>query len=320
MVKLTNILLSIITLLIIGLAKDLLAQDPFFNQPFSTAMYQNPALTGFADYTRVQVAQRAQWISIPGSFWTTYFGVDLNSKNNRWGFGLSSLYDRAGETLTTFSQDFNLAYSVKITEKAGLRFGLGMGYRIRSINYENLTFGDQIDPRYGFISTNPGSGTLSGSVIFINLTAGVFFHNRFLFAGYSAHNWNEPKQSFTSSGYRLPRRHSFHLGVNLYASNNSSFSIKPTALYIIQQDFENWVLGSIFQYKMLSVGFYSGINNRAIGSLGFTTNRFQIRYSYDMVSSRLTNRIFSAHEITLGFLLGKGKDNGVESKWLQPLF
>ena len=320
MVKLTKVLLSIITLLVIGLDKDSLAQDPFFNQPFSTAMYQNPALTGFADYTRVQVAQRAQWISIPGSYWTTYLGLDFNSKNNRWGFGLSSLYDRAGETLTTFSQDFNLAYRVKITEKAGLRFGLGMGYRIRSINYENLTFGDQIDPRYGFISTNPGSGTLSGSVIFINLNAGVFFHNRFLFAGYSVHNWNEPEQSITNSGSRLPRRNSFHLGANLYTSSNSNFSIKPTALYIIQQDFTNWVLGSLFQYRILTVGFYSGINNRAIGSLGLTTNRIQIRYSYDMVRVGLANKALSTHEITLGFLLGKGKDNGVESKWLQPLF
>lgn len=320
MLQLNKTVLILAILLFIGLAKTSLAQDPIFSQPFSTAMYHNPALTGFADYSRIQAGQRAQGIGSANSYLTSYLGVDINSKNNRWGFGLTTMYDLAGETLSSFSQDFNLAYRIKFTENAALRIGLGIGFRSRMINIDKLTFGGQIDSRYGFIYAS-NEPLPASSINFINFNTGLFFHNRILFAGYTAHNWNEPDQSFFQTfESRLPIRHSFQFGVNAYNSDNSKFSIKPSAQYRVQQNFSSLILGSAFHYKAISFGLYSNFEEYFGGSIGLIKKRFQIRYSYDFFTSRLTGNYSGAHEITFGLQLGKGKDNRVENKWLEPLF
>ncbi|MEX1187726.1 MAG: PorP/SprF family type IX secretion system membrane protein, partial [Bacteroidia bacterium] len=238
------------------LSKTAFSQDPTFAQSFSSSQYLNPALTGFTGFTRIQASHRLQWMNTPSAFITSYLGADLSSKNNKWGFGVYAINDIASNTLYTLSINLNVAYRIRFTENSALRFGIGFGSIRRSIKVENLTFGDQIDSRYGFIYDTSQQPPASTSINFINFNAGMFFHNKYLFAGYSIHNFNEPDQGFFAHTAALPIRHSFQLGVSTYTSDNTNLTVKPSVIYMRQQDFNNLLFGVTSQYKSIGMGLF----------------------------------------------------------------
>ena len=68
------------------------------------------------------------------------------------GLGLLVLNDKAGEgTLTSSYSSLIYAYQLNITREFSIRTGLQATYAQKTLDVDKLTFGDQIDPRYGFI-------------------------------------------------------------------------------------------------------------------------------------------------------------------------
>jgi type IX secretion system PorP/SprF family membrane protein len=298
------------------------AQDPAFSQSFSSALNLNPALTGFTGFTRIQASQRIQWPELPSAYYTTYLAADFSSKGDKFGFGISTMYDNAGSNvLTTFSQTLNFAYRLKFSDNSALRFGLGLGWSSRSIRWEGLIFGDEIDPRFGYVSTTPQTGPSRSTVIFGRVNVGVFFQNKFLYAGYSVFNVNEPNQSFsTISSSKLPMRHSVQVGAKVYQNDNEDFRISLAGVLYRQQDFQTLLLGINSMYKRIGLGLMYRNKDAFIAALSYNQKRFQVRYSYDLTVSRLTNQTGGAHEFSLGFILGKGRDARVNGTWIQNQF
>jgi Protein of unknown function (DUF3308). len=74
------------------------------------------------------------------------------------------------------------SFMVKVSKKFNMRFALEAAYRNKSLNKANLTFGDMIDPRYGFVyQTNEQLGdidqinSLDFSFGFLGYTPHLYF-------------------------------------------------------------------------------------------------------------------------------------------------
>jgi type IX secretion system PorP/SprF family membrane protein len=317
--KATCIAISILTII---LTIEIFAQDPSFTQPLSTSMYTNPALTGFTGYSRIQLSQRIQWPKTPSSFYTTYVGADFSSKNNKLDFGIYGLYDNAANgILKTYSQNFTLAYQIPLTEKVGFRVGLNLGLISRSIELGALTFGDQIDSRYGFIYETQQALPASSRILIPNIGAGIAFHAERFIVGYSLDHINEPNQSlYLGTESKLPARHIGHGAISIYQEENSKYTLSLTGLYIRQQGFQQLVAGFSGSFMRLNTTLMYRNGDALIFCLGYVGKRIQARYSYDLTVSRLTNKTGGAHEISLGFLLGQRKENRISNEWIKKLF
>src|ERR1700744_1133158 len=142
------------------------AQDHLYSQFFNSPLYLNPALTGqFEGDLRMNLIYRNQWTSVPGDF--SYVSASIDYNVPRFGGGVGLLVTRSSEG-TAYLDNTNISglYSYSIgSQDFVLSFGLQAGITNRTINYNKLVFGDQIDPTLGIIS---GSSAAYGSLPFNN--------------------------------------------------------------------------------------------------------------------------------------------------------
>ena len=87
--------LLVLTLLCLT-AQTALSQDPQFTQFYANPLYLNPAFAGTSIQSRVVMASRVQWPSIPGAFQTYSVSYDQFFAMIKSGFGVDVYYDRAG--------------------------------------------------------------------------------------------------------------------------------------------------------------------------------------------------------------------------------
>lgn len=296
------------------------AQDPFFTQTVGSILYANPAFTGSAGQSRVQAAQRVQWPGIPGTFYTTQVAADFTSDNLALDFGLNYIRDQAGEgNLTTQSYILNVGRAFTIYKDLAIRIGASGSFNCRSLDWSKLTFGDQIDSRYGFIygtqQVIPNS-----SIRYINFNVGAVIHSNTFLISYAMHNANSPSIGFIGNS-RLPMRHTVHGALRIFNHEaKRSSKIYLTALYRTQQDFTEIRGGASFQHGKIKLGVLYRNGDALIGMIGFTGKRFVVGYSYDYTVSRLTNATAGSHELSLTYLFGKMKEERPSISWTRNLF
>lgn len=309
---------SIFLLLYGGISK---AQDPQFTQLFSSALYANPAFTGSAGQGRVQAAHRIQWPGIPGTFYTTHIGADLTSDKLPLDVGLNYLRDQAGDrVLVTSSIGINLARSFRIYNNLALRLGISGSFNDRNLDASKLTFGDQIDSRYGFIYETQQVIPFPDKR-YINFNLGAVLHSEVFLIGYAMHNATEPDLSFGYQPSRLPVRHNAHGSLRIFKNEAKRISkIYLNAAVAKQQDFSNLMAGVSALHGKWKIGAAYRNNDSFIGLLGFVTNAFAVSYSYDYTVSRLTNATAGSHEITLAYYFGKMQEKRASIPWMKNLF
>src|SRR5258705_11450238 len=129
-----------------------LAQDPEFTQFYANPLYLNPAFAGSTRCPRISLNYRNQWPALSGTFVTYSASYDQFVEALGGGIGLLVLNDKAGEgTLTTSNISAVYAYQLNVTREFSVRFGMQGTYVQKKVDWDKLTFGDMIDPRYGFI-------------------------------------------------------------------------------------------------------------------------------------------------------------------------
>jgi len=249
------------------------AQDHMYSQFFNSPIYLNPALTGqFQGDLRMNLIYRNQFTSVPGSF--NYLSASIDYNIPKFGGGLGLLITRSSEGtafLTTNNIAGTYAYSVG-SQDFVLSFGLQAGIANNSINWNNLIFGDQIDPRYGYIPGSTSSAELPefnnkyyfDSGAGINLVAGEFD------LGGAVMHLNTPNVSFTGTPSKLPMRLTLHgsyrLDLNTQDNNDEydkSYLI-PSIVYYGQSASQSYSVG--FQYKRPNIS--AGLWYRSGGAGG----------------------------------------------------
>ena len=283
------------------------SQDPHFSQFYANPVYLNPAFAGTAVCPRLILNYRNQWSAIPGDFATYSVSYDQHVDNLSGGLGLIVTSDRAGDgTLVTNTVSGIYSYRLEVNRYFSIKAGFEASYFQKKIDWSKLTFGDMINPRYGFINVTQEKepNTTKGSV---DYSAGLLGYGENVYGGFAVNHLTQPNEGFYGMS-KLPLRITAHFGGVFDLEGHrrrrkiDDPTISPNILFMSQGDFKEIDYGMYYnKYPMVGgLWFRQGFNNSDafIALVGFQTSVVKIGYSYDFTVSKLTNASGGSHEIS----------------------
>jgi type IX secretion system PorP/SprF family membrane protein len=281
------------------------AQDPEFSQFYANSLYLNPALAGSKICPNIQTNYRQQWPGIAGTYSTFAASYDQYAYKVKGGIGVTVVHDQAGQgTLNTTGVGVVYAPVIPLGRNASISVGFQAGWWQKAVNWSMLNFGDQIDPRNGFILTTqetPGQVRVNS----FDLGAGAMFSSRTFYAGVATHHILEQNESLLNGNSPLPRKYTVHAGgiIRIGNSKQDDRYISPNIMYRQQQDFRRLDLGMYVKNNSLVGGLWYRGRDAFIMLIGLDLeNGMRVGYSYDVTVSRLTNASAGAHEVSLGWM------------------
>lgn len=306
-----------------------------FTQFYSSALYLNPAFTGADVCSRVSATYRDQWPGISKAYKSYLLSVDHYLPQYNIGIGLLFGNDVAGTgQLRTTVINPLFAYEATLTRKLFMRVGVQPGLSIRSINFNNLIFGDQIS-RGGSVATLE---TPTETKAFFDVGAGILLYTKELWLGGSFYHLNQPNESMLGQDVLavLPLKYSAHGGYKYLLNEDEKEDVRRKSVsfafnYRGQAEFDQFDIGCYYSQYVFNAGiWYRGIpglkaykkgysNNDAIAFIiGVKTDRMNIGYSYDYTISKLTNISHGAHEVNISYQLCKINKKKKRKRLLVP--
>lgn len=274
-------IIAILTILTTFAGMSVKAQDAMFSQYFANPLYLNPAFAGTNICPRIALHFRDQWPSAPGTFMTYTASYDEHFDKISGGVGVLLFGDRAGEggIINSYSASAMYSFKLKVAQNFNLRFALQASYDYRGLNWEKLTFGDMIDPKYGFVYNTqeqyPGKEYLN--IHSFDMAAGFLGYTPHLYFGLAVHHMlpmvsfngkNVQTSSFmgaqTDNPYELrPVKWTAHIGgyfdLKRKSRKETSFgdiSISPNFIYQHQQHFNYFSEGFYLNFYPFTVGMW----------------------------------------------------------------
>lgn len=256
--------------------------------------WQNPALTGYEERFNVQGGYGMRWMGLPGydkiastQNWVGAFDVSIGKRkinsvgivynHNRNG------YDKRTEILITYSA------TIHIKKVNQLRIGLSAGYDQRRMDWSQFSFGDQIDPRQGFLYySNEVFGRDSRG--FPDFSGGLWFSRKHLYIGFSALHITQPDegwlgvsklpmQLYYNAGYHIRITPDIYLTPSVIVTNklldkkialstfSPALSLALKNRYLLLLNYRN------LNTLMIYAGFQIKENIRVSGGWGFPTEK-----------------------------------------------
>jgi type IX secretion system PorP/SprF family membrane protein len=306
-------LFLIISLYLVSYSVD--AQDPEFTQVMATPMYFNPAFAGFQQNLRTGYQLRNQWPSVSGSYITSALSADMGFPKAHSGIGILMMADEAGDgQLTTGSVNAVYSYEINLGLGSYLRFGAYGGIFRRSINFSQLYYGDQIDPKTGFIYNSqeklPAGLGVQYTPVLPDFGTGALYYNKVIYAGISVSHLFEPEYSFFGNvNSILYRRYTLQAGGFIGLGD---WNINPNLLLMHQGDFTQVLPGVNVNYHKFTLGTsfrMTDPNADAVNFLlGFNAGKFKFCLSYDKTISDAREAAAGSFELSVVFQLSKPRD------------
>ncbi|MCB0609121.1 MAG: type IX secretion system membrane protein PorP/SprF [Lewinellaceae bacterium] len=299
------------------------AQDPVFSQFFASPLQTNPAFTGVTFAPRITLNYRNQYTNwLGGSAYKTYaasYEQSIESLNS--GLGLTLMADDAGQGIYKTNQvSAFYSYRVRTNNDIFFQFGMEAGFTQSTLDWDQLIFGDQLDPLNG--PTDPsGNPYLSEenrpeslNQTRFDVSAGLLVYTGSVYGGISLKHLNTPDESLIGLNESInagrPMRITLHGGGDFPIGRRNkrgepSF-ISPNLLFIKQGDFGQINGGAYAGLGRVFTGLWyrhTFSNPDAVILLaGFREGVLRIGYSYDLTISRLATAPGGAggtHEISL---------------------
>ncbi|PIB34393.1 hypothetical protein BFP72_02615 [Reichenbachiella sp. 5M10] len=325
MLKKIFFLLFVVALFI---PEDSYGQDPQFSQYYAAPLYLNPALAGINQQGRAGLNYRSQWPSIDASFETFSAYADNNFDEKNSSVGLLITSDKEGIAgLTSTEIALQYAYQVDVNYKWTFRPAIEASYTFRDLNFNRLTFGDQIDSNGPNGNPTAEQFDSSGKIRYFDLALGGLVYSKRIWLGAAMHHLREPDQSFIGNGSPLPRKLSIHGGYKIplntpykkgETAKGMERSISPTFNYRNQGEFDQLDLGMYFTLQPVIFGMWyrgiplktpkgSGSNSESlIFMFGVTQKKVTFGYSFDYTLSSLGINSGGAHEVSITYTFKLG--------------
>ncbi len=315
----------------------ILAQDPAFSQLFNSRVYMNPAFVGIDQGHRVALTTRTLWRNLPTNFNTTTFSYDYKPcKFPKIGVGIIATQDTEGDgfmksTEVGFVFAYHTPYSFSKRRKAqsagSFSFSLQSSLISRSIDWDKLIFGDQLDPVLGVVAPRTSQANINfENVDNADFATGFLWRQRIYLSkrmdmtfnlGVALHHIFKPQIGLFVNGV-LPQRYTVHSGLLIPVSKKSY--IIPAFRYMVQ-DFAQTRHTSIDANIMY-------LNRKVFGGVSYRLNEFRdylpntdavvffagyefdisrqadlrLTYSFDSNFKGVSRGNFYSHEISLIFL------------------
>jgi type IX secretion system PorP/SprF family membrane protein len=202
--------------------------------------------------------------------------------------------------ITRFSGIY--AFQVPINRRLSLAFGAQATYGQKKLDWSKLTFGDMIDPKYGFIYTTKESKNQE-LVSYPDFSAGGLIYSKRFYAGFAVFHLTEPEEGFLGPGSPLPKKYTGHAGAMIpidgrYGQSN----ISPNVIYQQQGDFRELNLGLYLTKGSIVGGLWYRNQDAIVAMVGLYQDMVRMGYSYDITTSKLGTVTAGSHEISLQLL------------------
>lgn len=294
------------------------AQDPIFTQFFAVPLQLNPAFSGSSYAPRFGLAYRHQWPAFAHAYRT--YAAFYEQRIDRWnsGIGFYIENDNAGDGIYRKTNAvFNYAYQINFTSRLALKLGIDAGLRQIGLDWDRLTFPDQLDPIKGSIFA---SNEIQPDVVTTNrldIGSGLLFGSDQFWIGASMKHLNSPNETLLlvnenlSKG--LPIRYTFHGGMEITVKKGNKRQpgafMSPNFLFTMQGPYKQLNVGSYFGLGSFFAGGWFrhafGNSDAAILMAGFRQGVFKIGVSYDATVSGLASQTAGTYEMSIGFALDK---------------
>ena len=295
------------------------AQDPIFTQFYANPLYLNPAFAGSHRCPRVVLNHRNQWPAISGTYVTSSFSYDQHISAISGGLGVIVMRDNAGDgTLETINASLIYSYFLPVTKSFSIKVGVQATYFQKSLDWNKLTFGDQIDQQLGWISqtSETNAGQITQNKEKLDFSAGILGYSNSFYIGAAVHHLTQPNETLIDGGNSpLPMKITGHLGAIIETGgskykrkrrrNKNSLpesSISPNILYRQQQDFQELFLGVYVTKGPIVGGLWYRNADSFIALVGLQFPNFRFGYSYDVTVSKLAANSAGSHEISASIL------------------
>ncbi|MFK7907499.1 MAG: PorP/SprF family type IX secretion system membrane protein [Chitinophagales bacterium] len=330
------------------------AQQTNFSLLSANYLELNPAYAAIQPGGTLYLHYRKQWLNIPGTY--DKYNLAISSVNrafNNLNVGVGFTADREIEGEGLFKRDsYGLVVAMssiggnngiggrQSNSNANFAVGVKFNYNFLTIDWENLTFGDQIDPVLGPIFPTQAILPDSPNPNYFNFEIGGLFRSNQLVVGVNMKNIFLGYTDVSLYGLRLDEKLqllSTHASF-MFGINPQKFYLEPIAKldYYFQSKLSSISIGTnlacVFSggksnlnqtgYQTLFAGLYYHQRPQFIGnklqttgalvmSLGFKIkpkdNTIQIVTSYEANGGSLANRQSGGtFECALKFNMGKG--------------
>ncbi len=328
-------------------------QDLQYSQFYANPVHLNPALTGAHSGTfRVMSGYRDQWrraLEAPFTMMTVAgdFSFPLKASGN-----FSSGYDHvaagvvfSGQRLGIYDNNTNnlgisVAYHKLLAKESNhyLSVGFNFGLGLRSINYEDINFGDQFNGVNGY--SEPTQEILpNNGVSYADVGLGLHYSiapdkYRKYYLGISAFHLNNPNISYFDRDIRFPDEYEAHLLPSKFSAHGGAVlpigqntSLEPRVVVFSQDQHMSLTAGSSIRYLFKhsdNIALHLGAWIRSSRSLttfqptdailtaGFEQNGLIIGFSYDANLRGLANfpgaNVF---ELSISYIGNHENANGI---------
>ena len=253
------------------------AQDPMFSQFYANPLFLNPAMAGTNVCPRLAFNFRDQWPSMPGTFMTYAASYDEHFDKIYGGIGVQFWGDRAGEggILNTYNASAMYSFKVKVSKKFNMRFALQAAFQNKSLDWSKPTFGDMIDPRYGFVySTNENIANYINHINTLDFSFGFLGYTPHVYFGFAAKHIATLSLSGKTTPYSFLSGNAdgnfydmlkltAHVGANFDLKRKSKketsfgdISISPNFIYEHQLGFNYFSEGLYMKFYPFTVGVW----------------------------------------------------------------
>jgi type IX secretion system PorP/SprF family membrane protein len=289
------------------------AQDPEFSQFYANPLYLNPALAGSENYNRAIANYRNQWPSLNKGFVTYNASYDQFINKLHGGVGALINVDNAGDgILKTTQVSLIYAYTLRVSYELFINMAVQGTFFQRSLNWNLLRFGDQIDLLQGTTLPTDEIPPENTSIMAPDFAAGIVFGWRSaLFGGVAVHHMTEPDLAFYSQyENNLPLKITGHLGANINLEGGSmffdpKFYLSPNILYQQQGMFHQVNAGVYLARLPIVIGAWFRHNfensDAFIVLVGIDHKNLKVGYSYDITLSEIRSNTGGAHEISVAW-------------------
>lgn len=297
-------------------------QDPQLTQYYSAPCYLAPSYAGGTKGTRVVMNFRSEWPQISSGYTTFATSIDHYFPQHRSGVALFFLRDIAGTSrLSNTNIGIQYSYAIRMSKHFYIRPGIQFLKNQRSIDYNNLLFGDQITLNGVAPESTETNGALMEKNGYMDFAVSVIFYNEKYWGGMAVDHLNKPDQSLMQKISIVPVKYSLYGGSKFISNerkNEEEQSITGSFLYKSQGKYDQLDLGGYFQRFPLTFGiWFRGIpvfkhyapgygNYDALNFIvGYTINDIKFGYSYDFTISRLASNTGGSHEVSLQYVFNQ---------------
>lgn len=332
-----------ITLWLFGLPQTIRAQDLDYSQFYNNPTYYNPAAVGLTQGLKARLNYRRQWTGLSGDYHTYSFTADIAERSlpGAGGIGIIANQSLAGMGALK-TNTFGIMPSVRIPISKNAIFQLGALASVvtQQLNWDNLVFSDQLDPRWGNIYQTNFSGADRDKVVFPDFAFGGIFQFKVSDdlegnIGAAVHHITTPNQSFFNVNAKLPRKYVYNMDFVItirendgYYSKRQGFKLNPGIMVQHQASMVQYNLGlNIYMshvylgiwYKNQTLEYDEFSTFTAMAGVNVPFNedwRMKVMYSYEFNISADHNFTGPSHEISLIFefddigLIGKKSGGG----------